>query len=248
MKKILVVTTVVALSLGTSFSFSQPIPIIPVPTTFGVELAPSIVAANWTCGAGWDCSVAGTLNKNAGGTGTAAPTTALKIAIGTTYKVVITTGAVSVADGATYTLGGVAGSALSSAATFTDYIPATTTANLIITPTPTTTRFTITAISVVPVSGKLPTNYTATVSATQANTAVTFGCNAYSIRITDDGENEVFYEYKTRIATTSSVELHKSETETVTLTPAHGHIGWPGIGLICSSGETATVRVHAMCW
>jgi hypothetical protein len=117
----------------------------------GSEMAPAIAAANWTCGAGWDCSVAGTLNKNADGVGTAVPNPALTIVAGTTYRVSITVGAVTVASGATYTLGGTAGTHLRAAQTYTDYLTAATTANLIITPTPTGTRFTITAVSVTPV-------------------------------------------------------------------------------------------------
>lgn len=116
--------------------------------TLGAELAPAITAANWTCGAGWDCSVAGTLNKNADGVGTAAPTAAIVAVVGTTYRVSITVGALTVASGATYTLGGMQGSPMTAAGTFVDYITATTTASLIITPTPTATRFTITAVSV----------------------------------------------------------------------------------------------------
>jgi hypothetical protein len=116
--------------------------------TLGSEAAPAIAGANWTCGAGWDCSVAGTLNKNAAGTGTAVPNPALTIVAGTMYRVQITLGAVSVAAGATYTLGGSPGSALTAATTYTNYIIATTTANLIITPGSSGTRFTVTAVSV----------------------------------------------------------------------------------------------------
>jgi hypothetical protein len=120
-------------------------------SSVGSEMAPAIAAANWTCGAGWDCSVAGTLNKNADGVGTAVPNPALTIVAGTTYRVSITVGDVTVASGATYTLGGAAGTHLRAAQTYTDYLTAATTANLIITPTPTGTRFTITTVSVVPV-------------------------------------------------------------------------------------------------
>jgi hypothetical protein len=119
-----------------------------VVATRGTNLAPAIAAANWTCGAGWDCSVAGTLNKNADGLGTAVPNPTLTIVAGTTYEVIVTVGALTVADGATLGLGGEAGYLLNAAGTHTFYITATTTGNLIITPTPTATRFTITAVTV----------------------------------------------------------------------------------------------------
>ena len=245
----IVVTISAALVLSVSLApaaFAQPVPITPVPATFGAELAPTIVAANWTCGAGWDCSVAGTLNKNGDGTGTAAPTTALKIAAKTVYKVVITTGAVTVGNGATYTLGGTAGTALTAASTYTDYITTATTANLIITPTPTTTRFTITAVSVTPVIGGLPTYYTSNVSATATNSVVSFGKTCYSVRIKNDGANTVYYEYPGSVATTSSVKLLSGESEVISI--PEGHAGLWQLGLICAAAETATVRVHAMCW
>ena len=121
-----------------------------ISAALGAELAPAIGAGTgWTCGTGWDCSVAGALNKNADGVGTAAPNPAITAVVGTTYKVVITVGAVTVASGATYTLGGTAGPvSLTAAATYTHYVMATTTGSLIITPTPTGTRFTITEVSV----------------------------------------------------------------------------------------------------
>jgi hypothetical protein len=114
----------------------------------GAELAPAIVAANWTCGAGWDCSVAGTLNKNADGVGTVVPNPALTAVAGTTYEITITVGALTVASGATYTFGSTVGTRLNAAGTYTDRITAITTTNLTITPAATATRFTIAAISV----------------------------------------------------------------------------------------------------
>ncbi|MDD2869670.1 hypothetical protein [Neomegalonema sp.] len=114
------------------------------------NIAPALTDGDWTLGAGWESPIAGgVLNKNADGVGTAVPNPALTITMGATYRVTITTGTVGVASGATYTLGGSSGSALSAASTtYVDDITTTTTANLIITPTPTGTRFTITAITV----------------------------------------------------------------------------------------------------
>jgi hypothetical protein len=138
------------------------------PATLGPNLAPAIGAGTgWTCGAGWDCSVAGTLNKNADGVGTAAPNPALTIVAGTTYRVVTTVGAVTAASGFTYTLGGVSGLPITAAGTYIDYFTAATTASLIYTPTPTTTRFTITAVSVMALSdgtGDLTVDGTLTVN------------------------------------------------------------------------------------
>ena len=63
------------------------------------------------------------------------------------YKVTIVVDSMS-GSTATYTLGGVAGSALTSAGTYTDYITATTTAKLIITPVATGLRMTISSIKI----------------------------------------------------------------------------------------------------
>lgn len=118
--------------------------------SLGPNLAPAIGAGTgYTCGAGWDCSVAGTLDKNADGVGTAVPNPAITAVVGSTYEIVLTLGAVTVGNGATYTFGGTTGTtALTAATTYTHYVTAATTASLIITPTPTATRFTITAVSV----------------------------------------------------------------------------------------------------
>jgi len=110
------------------------------------ELAPALQAAYWTVGAGW-AAPAGTLNKNADGVGTAVPNPALTITAGVTYKVVITLSAVTVGT-CSYTLGGVTGSSLAAATTYTDYITASTTGNLIFTPSAAAARFTISAVSV----------------------------------------------------------------------------------------------------
>jgi len=111
------------------------------------ELIKDLQAATWTVGTGW-AAPAGTLNKNADGTGTAYPTTELTVHAGSTYKVVITLSACTVGS-CSYTLGGTAGTTtLSSAATYTHYITATTTGNLIFTPSASNSRFTISAVSV----------------------------------------------------------------------------------------------------
>lgn len=118
--------------------------------TLGPQLAPPIAAANWTCGTGWDCSVTGTLNKNADGVGTAAPTTPITVTAGRTYRVEITFGTFTTGD-AQFQLGGRGGATTlmnSTAKTWTEYVTPQGTGNLIITPIQTSSRFTIIGVSV----------------------------------------------------------------------------------------------------
>jgi hypothetical protein len=113
------------------------------------ELCPALTSAYWTEGTGWTFGTSpNTLIKSSDGTGTAVPTTPLTIVGGTTYKVVITLSAWSVGS-ATYTLGGTSAgtSTLNSKTTYDNYVVATNSGNLIITPS-NTSRFTISAISV----------------------------------------------------------------------------------------------------
>ena len=69
----------------------------------------------------------------------------LGIVAGTIYRVTIVVDAIS-GSTATYTLGGVAGTALTAQTTYVDYITASTTAKLIITPVATGLRITISSI------------------------------------------------------------------------------------------------------
>jgi type II secretory pathway pseudopilin PulG len=120
------------------------------PYSQGAEMAPSLTAGNWTLGGGWrNPIVAGSgLQKNASGTGTARPNPALAITAGVTYDVSITV-TNRTAGSFTYSLGGFTSSAISANGTYTDTITATTTGNLVFTPT-NTSRFAITAVSVHP--------------------------------------------------------------------------------------------------
>lgn len=122
---------------------------------FGSEQAPALTAGNWTVGTGWESPIVGPgLIKNADGTGTQTPSAATTIVAGTTYKVVITLSAWSVGS-ATYSLGSNnVTSTLSAATTYTDYVTALTTGKLIITPT-NTSRFTISAISITPITAAI---------------------------------------------------------------------------------------------
>ncbi len=121
----------------------------------GSDLAPTLVTANWTTGAGWESPIVGPgLIKNADGTGTQTTAAATTIVAGSTYKVVITLSAISTGS-ASYTLGATTGgSSLAAVTTYTDYVTTTTTGKLIITPT-NTSRFTISAISIKAVTGGL---------------------------------------------------------------------------------------------
>ncbi len=114
------------------------------------ELCPDLTSANWTVGTGWTFGTSpNTLIKSSDGTGTAAPTTPLTIVAGATYKVVITVSALTIGGTATYTLGGTSAgtSTLAAVKTYENYVVATNSGNLIITPS-NTSRFTISAISV----------------------------------------------------------------------------------------------------
>lgn len=80
-----------------------------------------------------------------------------------------------------------------------------------------------------------------TVSATQANSVVTFGFNPARVVVINDGANEVFVSLAASIATTSDIRLNANEVRTFdALTFA-----LPTLGVICSTGETASVRVIA---
>jgi len=116
--------------------------------TKGDELAPTLIVANWDVVAGWDLSTS-TLNHNAAGAGAITPIVSIAPTAGVTYRVVITLSAVTV-ENCTYTLGGVTGTLLASATTYTDYITATSTGDLTFTPFAATSRFTISAVSIQP--------------------------------------------------------------------------------------------------
>ncbi len=113
------------------------------------EMAPPLTQGNWTLGGGWQNPIVGTgLRKTANGTGTAVPSPALAIISGVTYDVSITLSSFT-AESCSYSLGGVAGTTLTAATTYTDTITAATTGNLILTPT-NRSRFVISAISIRP--------------------------------------------------------------------------------------------------
>lgn len=113
--------------------------------TLGTNSAPALETPNYTLGTGWSYGVE-TIEKLIDGTGTITPVTQT-ITAGKTYKVVVTIGSISVST-MSWTLGGVTGSPFTAATTYTEYITASTTGKLIITPVATALRTSITAISV----------------------------------------------------------------------------------------------------
>ena len=86
--------------------------------------------------------------------------------------------------------------------------------------------------------------YNTSVSATSTNTAVTFGFNATSLVLKNDGANSVFLDFSDTVAETTNFELKNGET--LALSVERSENGWPGFGAICSAAETATVRVLAV--
>ena len=115
------------------------------------ELAPALTSALWDTVAGWDLS-GSTLNHNSAGAGAITPVTAIPVIAGQVYKVVITLSACTVGT-CSYTLGGTTGTSLAAATTYTDYLIAATTGDLTFTPSATTARFTISAVSVKQIYG-----------------------------------------------------------------------------------------------
>jgi len=146
----------------------------------GDEKAPALTQANWDTVAGWDLS-GSTLNHSSDGTGTISPLTSLAPIVSDIYKVVITLSACTVGS-CTYTLGGTSGTTLSSATTYTDYIIASTTGDLIFTPSSASARFIISAVSVKRVVGRsLPIAS----SISTVKFAVRARCNTFKIEICD---------------------------------------------------------------
>lgn len=118
----------------------------------GAELAPALVAPQWTLGVDWAyLLVPDRLDKAGAGVTTATPAGVTPIVAGVTYKVVITVTAIA-GGTASYTLGGVTGSSLAAATTYTDYITALNTNPLVITPDAGATLITIGGVSIKPLS------------------------------------------------------------------------------------------------
>lgn len=77
------------------------------------------------------------------------------------------------------------------------------------------------------------------VAVTATNQFLNFGFDASVVTIVNDGTNEIFFSFSL-VATTSKFKLNSGESWS-------GEVPSPsrGVALICSSAETATVRVGA---
>lgn len=135
-------------NIGTSASGQNLI----INATDSAELAPPLTGnsgTNWTLSntTGYTQPFPGTIEKTGDGTGTITTTATTFIKIGKTYKVTIVVASIS-GSTATWTLGGANAIPIAAATTYTEYITATNTNKLIITPTATSLRIVISSISI----------------------------------------------------------------------------------------------------
>ena len=91
--------------------------------------------------------------------------------------------------------------------------------------------------------------YTTTVSATQTNTTVdlktNLGQDVHSLLVINDGANEIFINIQTGVATTADFRIEPTDAPYI-FTSGGGEFALNTIGIICSSGETASVRLLAL--
>lgn len=95
-----------------------------------------------------------------------------------------------------------------------------------------------------------PTQYAQTVSVTATNTAITFGFDAFDVLIVNDGSNEVFVQFGATTATSgtsSSTAVNANGMQVLSGESIALHFTSPvqGVGIVCSSAETASVRLGA---
>lgn len=150
--------------------------------TLGAEMAPAISAGNWTLGSGWSISSGQLIKVSQAGNNSATPSGTFTVVAGRTYKVVITnTASVLGNNYLSYTIGGTAGSKLTSNTTITDYLVAATTGVLTFSDVTSGQSITITAISVkelTPATGDLTVDGALSVrSLTTFVNPVMFGIN-----------------------------------------------------------------------
>lgn len=102
--------------------------------------------------------------------------------------------------------------------------------------------------------------YNSDVSVTQANSAVTFYDNGSAgtamafnarnvlVRSLSTSANTCYFDTKDTVATTADIALEPGGSISLTFpsTSVGEGDGWPGMGAICSTGQTATFRVTAM--
>jgi hypothetical protein len=91
--------------------------------------------------------------------------------------------------------------------------------------------------------------YSATVSVTATSAPISFGFPSTSGFVHNDGANEVWVCVTGKTATAGSnneIQLKPYESLTWGAEEPDGWEGLSGVGVICSSAETATVRVVAL--
>jgi hypothetical protein len=99
--------------------------------------------------------------------------------------------------------------------------------------------------------------YSASVSATQTNSAVTFtdqsaaAFSAYTVTVVNDGGDDIYVNFSSTTATAGTnkeVQLKSGESYTANRIARDGTdwVGFSGIGVICATGKTATARVTAL--
>jgi prepilin-type N-terminal cleavage/methylation domain-containing protein len=213
-----------SLSVTPANGWSYSAPNLSRVAVYGAEMAPALTSGNWTLTSGWTIA-SSQLRKSANGTTTAQPNPALAITAGVTYTVSITVTNLT-AGSFSYTLGGVSGGTISANGTYTNTITATGTGNLIFTPTPTNSRFRITAVSVKPqttADSQIVTHATLTVGATYNVAVNVSSLTSGSFYYTIGGCSNVY----TPCNTTGSCNLTCTASTTAPLTfvsPAAGNL------------------------
>ena len=83
------------------------------------------------------------------------------------------------------------------------------------------------------------------VSQTNTNTDITAGglYRPASVLIVNDGANEIYFNLATGVATVSGASLNPGES--IAVTSGGGSYPIENVGLICATGETASVRIFA---
>lgn len=115
--------------------------------SLGAELAPALADPNYTLGSGWSYGTSpATIQKTIDGTGTVTPVTQT-ITAGHTYYVEIHISSIS-GSTATWTLGGESGQNITAVGKICQFIVASTTGKLIITPVATGLRMVISNITI----------------------------------------------------------------------------------------------------
>jgi len=86
--------------------------------------------------------------------------------------------------------------------------------------------------------------YDTPVSASDVNTAISFGFTATKVVLKNDGPNSVFVDFSDSVAATSDFEIKIGET--LAISKDGSEAGFTQFGAICSAGQTAVVRTLAI--